>query len=211
MVTAEIIREISAGVWIWHAYDPEVRTELFSTAIAAEFGLVIIDPIDLAPEALHQLSKHTPAAAIVLTNGNHSRAAARFREHFGAPVFAHADAVGDLTTAVDGALRPRRAVAGNLEVLELPGAGLGEIALLQRKSLQENHLHFGDAVINLPPEGLRALPAKYCLSPNRLNKALKTLPCSDLKLVTFAHGEPLLGTDATRLGALLDSLHDQPE
>ena len=206
MATADSIREISAGVWIWHAYDESVRTTLFSTAVAAEFGLVIIDPIDLVQDAFHQLSKHTPAAAIVLTNGNHSRAAARFRERFGAPVFAHADAVGELTTFVDGVLRPSRPVAGSLEVIELPGAGLGEIALLHRRSQDISQLHLGDAVINIDSTGLSPLPAKYCSDADLLGQSLKLLPSAGLNLVTFAHGEPLLNEDAARLAALLSEL-----
>ncbi len=206
MVTAESIKEISSGVWIWHAYDQSVRSELYSTAVAAEFGLVIIDPIDLVHDAFHQLAKHAPAAAIVLTNGNHSRAAARFRERFGAPVFAHNDAVGELTTFVDGALRPGRPVAGNLEVLQLPGAGLGEIALFHRKAEGGCHLHFGDALVNLDPNGLIVLPEKYCLSPNRLAQSLKLIPDEHLSVVTFAHGEPLLDEATEQLAALLSRL-----
>ena len=206
MVAAESIREISSGVWIWHAYDESVRTELYSTAVAAEFGLVIIDPIDLVHDAFHQLAKHAPAAAIVLTNGNHSRAAARFRERFGAPVFAHNDAVGELTTFVDGALRPGRPVAGSLEVLQLPGAGLGEIALFHRKAKGECHLHFGDALVNLDPHGLIVLPEKYCLSASLLAESLQSLPHEDLSLVTFAHGEPLLAPATEKIRSLVGQL-----
>jgi len=206
MVTAESIREISSGVWIWHAYDESVRTELYSTAVAAEFGLVIIDPIDLVHDAFHQLAKHAPAAAIVLTNGNHSRAAVRFRERFGAPVFAHNDAVGELTTFVDGALRPCRPVAGSLEVLQLPGAGLGEIALFHRKAKGECHLHFGDALVNLDPHGLIVLPEKYCLSASLLAQSLQSLPHEDLSLVTFAHGEPLLAPATEKIRSLVGQL-----
>ena len=206
MVAAESIREISSGVWIWHAYEESVRTELYSTAVAAEFGLVIIDPIDLVHDAFHQLAKHAPAAAIVLTNGNHSRAAARFRERFGAPVFAHNDAVGELTTFVDGALRPGRPVAGSLEVLQLPGAGLGEIALFHRKAKGECHLHFGDALVNLDPHGLIVLPEKYCLSASLLAESLQSLPHEDLSLVTFAHGEPLLAPATEKIRSLVGQL-----
>jgi len=206
MVTAESIREISSGVWIWHAYDESVRTELYSTAVAAEFGLVIIDPIDLVHDAFHQLAKHAPAAAIVLTNGNHSRAAVRFRDRFGASVFAHNDAVGELTTFVDGALRPGRPVAGSLEVLQLPGAGLGEIALFHRKAKGECHLHFGDALVNLDPHGLIVLPEKYCLSASLLAQSLQSLPHEDLSLVTFAHGEPLLAPATEKIRSLVGQL-----
>jgi hypothetical protein len=205
MVTAESIREISSGVWIWHAYDQSVRAELYSTAVAAEFGLVIIDPIDLVPDAFHHLAKHAPAAAIVLTNGNHSRAAARFRERFGAPVFAHNEAVGELTTFVDGALRPGRPVAGSLEVLPLPGAGSGEIALLHRKATGECHLHFGDALVNLEPHGLMVLPEKYCVNAKLLAQSLHAIPgedLSNLSVVTFAHGEPLLAAANGKITAL---------
>jgi hypothetical protein len=45
MAIATELHETAEGVWTWHAFDESIRTELFSTAVLAKDGLVIIDPI----------------------------------------------------------------------------------------------------------------------------------------------------------------------
>jgi glyoxylase-like metal-dependent hydrolase (beta-lactamase superfamily II) len=199
MAIATGIEEISKGVWSWHGFDDATRTEFFSTAVLAEDGLVILDPILSSTEALNRLGKISPVAAIVLTNGNHSRAAARFRERFSAPVFAHPDAVGELTSPVDGTLRTHRKVGGSLEVIELPGAGPGEVALYQEGAW----LHLGDALIHLEDTGLAVLPAKYCVDAPELALSLQKLKALRFDNASFAHGVPLRGDAAAKIGALL--------
>ena len=184
MVISQALQNITPGVWTWHAYDENVRTELFGTAVMADAGLVLIDPIRLHEPGVEELALHKPVAAIVLTNENHSRAALWFRGRFGTPIFAHPESVGSLTVAVDGMLGEARNVAGNLRVLEIPGAALGEIALLHPRG----SLHFGDAVVNLESTGLAPLPDKYCTDPKRLRESLQRLPVEGVEVVTFAHG-----------------------
>lgn len=195
MAIANEIAEMAPGVWIWHAFDETIRTELFSTAILAADGVVIFDPIDASQSVLTRLGKLGAVAAVVLTNGNHSRAAARFRERFSAPVLAHSESVGELTLPVDGVLRVDRPLAGSLEVVELPGAGMGEVALRSASGW----LHFGDAVINLEDTGLALLPSKYCLDSEQLRGSLQKLKGLQFQGATFAHGMPLLDDAKTRI------------
>ena len=202
MATATTIEEVCSGVWSWHGFDETTRTEFFSTAVLAEDGLVVIDPILASPEALNRLAKLGPVAAIVLTNGNHSRAAARFRERFSAPVFAHPEAVGELTSPVDGVLRVNRRVGGSLEVVELSGAGLGEVALYK----EGGWLHLGDALINLEDTGLAVLPAKYCLDASILSLSLRKLTALQFHSATFAHGTPIQLEAHAKIGALVEGV-----
>jgi glyoxylase-like metal-dependent hydrolase (beta-lactamase superfamily II) len=199
MVISQSLQNIAPGVWSWHAYDETVRTDLYSTAVLAESGLVLIDPIRLCDAGLDELALHKPVVAIVLTNENHSRSALWFRGRFGSPIFSHPDALGALTLAVDGTLGPVRRVAGNLTVLEIPGAASGEIALLH----PGGSLHFGDAVVNLESTGLALLPDKYCLDPLVLKQSMQSLPVDGVELVTFAHGPALVQGG----GKLIQSLH----
>jgi hypothetical protein len=199
MAIANEIVETSKGVWTWHAFDESIRTELFSTAVLAEDGVVIIDPIDADQGVLYRLGKLGAVAAVVLTNGNHSRAAARFRERFSAPVFAHSESVGELTLPVDGILRVERPLAGSLEVVELHGAGMGEVALRS----ESGWLHFGDAVINLEDTGLALLPSKYCVDFERLKESLQQLKDLRFENATFAHGVPLIGDAKERICGLV--------
>jgi hypothetical protein len=84
--------------------------------------LVFIDPIPLAAPALEELAALATPAAIVLTNGNHARAAAKFRAQFSIPIFAHADAVAEMDIPIDGALEDGAMVADAL-AWRVPGRG----------------------------------------------------------------------------------------
>ena len=199
MVISQSLQNVAAGVWTWQAYDENVRTDLFSTAIVAEGGLVLVDPIRLCEAGMQELALHRPVAAIVLTNENHTRAALWFRSRFGAPVFAHPESVGALTVAVDGMLGRARLLAGNLRVLEILGAAAGEIALLH----PGGSLHFGDAVVNLESTGLAPLPEKYCLDSGLLRESLLSLPWEGVEVVTFAHGPALKQGGGLRVRSVL--------
>lgn len=195
MVVSKLLQTVAPGVWSWHAYDEDVRTDLFSTAVLAEAGLVLIDPIRLHDGGVEELSLHKPVAAIVLTNENHTRAAAWFRSRFAAPIFSHPDAVGTQNVPIDGTLDVNRRVAGNLKVIEVPGAASGEVVLLH----PSGSLHFGDAVVNLESTGLAPLPDKYCADPRVLRESLRSLPFAGVDVVTFAHGPALTAGGGEKL------------
>ena len=83
---------------MWHAYEPAVKCELSSCAIETADGLLLVDPIELAGPSLARLLQGRTPRAIVLTNGNHTRAAEKFRTALGVKIFASHDADGlDLT------------------------------------------------------------------------------------------------------------------
>ena len=197
MPIAQELLTVMDSLFTWQAYEPAVKCDLSSSALDTGDGLILVDPIDIAEPALVRLLNGRKTAAIVLTNGNHARAAAVFRARLGAPVFAAANADGlgivpDRTVA-DGELLP-----GGMSVIALPGAGPGEIALVGN-----GVACIGDALVNLPPEGLRVLPSQYCCDPAQLRDSLKKLLSCEFQVMTFAHGAPLAGAGRRRLEQLL--------
>jgi hypothetical protein len=199
MAMAQTLEWVAEDVWFWEAYEEAVRTNLSSCAVRAASGLVVIDPIDLSTEGWRVLSRLGPFAAVVLTNGNHARSASRFRMQLSVPIFAHPDALGELEVPVDGVLSGEDRVGGSLEVLALPGGGLGEIALVDPRG----RIHLGDALVHLESTGLSVLPEKYCLDARQLASSLRVLLEMRLELLTFAHGRPLSGSVKDRLSVLL--------
>ncbi len=202
MAVADTLCPVVEDLWIWHAYEPRVKADLSSSLIRAASGLVIVDPIDLVESQLMVIRNMGPVVAIVLTNGNHCRSSARYRQRFGAPVLAHPEAVGDLESPVDGTLRAGSQIGGSLEFIELPGAGRGEVALYDPRG----RLHLGDALINLESTGFSLLPEKYCLDAAGLCLALQILRLKKVEVITFAHGSPLVTGAQTCLRGLLDAL-----
>ena len=195
---AEEFQQVTAGLYFWQAYDPVVKVELSCCAHRAARGLVFIDPIPLAKAALAELCAVAAPAAIILTNGNHARAATEYRARFSIPILAHAGAVADLGLAVDQQIADGETVLDEFTIVALPGAAPGEIALHAGGAL-----HVGDALINLPPYGFAPLPDKYCADAQEMRRSLEKLLRFPFEILTFAHGLPLVSQARQRLATLL--------
>ncbi len=195
---AEEFQIVSPPLAVWQAYEPAVKCDL--SCCARRFGedLVFIDPIPLAKAALAELTADATPIGIVLTNGNHARAAAEFRERFSIPILAHAAAGAELGLTIDQTLAEGDTALGHFTVVEIAGAAPGEIALHA-----EGIAHAGDALIHLDPMGFTTLPDKYCADAREMRRALGKLLRFDFELLTFAHGLPLVSHARRRLEQLL--------
>jgi glyoxylase-like metal-dependent hydrolase (beta-lactamase superfamily II) len=188
---------VRPGLFHWQGYEPEVKCDCSSTALVTQAGLIFIDPIPLADAALQDLvaESFSAPAAVVLTSGNHQRESLALAKRFGIPVFA-ADNAGDDIIA-DQRFRSGDPVAG-MKSIALPGFGPGETAFLY-----EGMLIFGDALINLEPEGLRLLPEKYREDKKQSLRSLDALQVLKPEVLLFAHGYPIMERVSTRLAKCL--------
>jgi Metallo-beta-lactamase superfamily len=198
VLAADEVQQVREGLWCWQRFQPSVKVDCTSTAIRIGTQSVFIDPIPLAAEALAEITRQAEPAAIVVTNGNHDRAVAQLRSQFKIPVIAHTDAIAELGFAVDRTVSDEEEVLDGLRVITLPGAGAGEIALHDARGW----LMLGDALINLEPDGLALLPAKYCTDAE-MRRSLRKLLRFPSEVLTFAHGLPLVSRVGPRLQALL--------
>ena len=190
---------IRPGLFHWQGYEPEVKCDCSSTAIVTASGLIFIDPVPLADATLKDLvaESFSAPAAVVLTSGNHQRESLALAKRFGIPVFAPADAGDDIIA--DQRFRPGDPVAG-MESIALPGFGPGETVFLN-----EGALIFGDALINLEPEGLRLLPEKYREDKKQSIRSLAALKQVKPEVLLFAHGHPITQQATQKLSAILGS------
>jgi glyoxylase-like metal-dependent hydrolase (beta-lactamase superfamily II) len=198
MPRADEFQQVTDGLYFWQAYDPAVKVDLSCCARRTPRGLVFIDPIPLARAALAELCEIAAPAAILLTNGNHARAAEDLRTRFSIPILAHARAVAELGLAVDQEIADGETVLDEFIVTTLPGAAAGEIALFAGGAL-----HVGDALIHLAPHGFTLLPEKYCADAKEMRIALGKLLRFPFEVLTFAHGLPLVSQARQRLAQLL--------
>ena len=170
-----------------------MKCDCSSTALVTPSGLIFIDPVPLAEEALKELvgESFSAPAAIVLTSGNHQRESLALAKRFGIPVFAPEDAGDDISA--DQRFRLGDPVAG-MESIALPGFGPGETAFLH-----DGALVFGDALINLEPQGLRMLPEKYLEDKKQSLRSLAALRALNPQVLLFAHGHPIVDRAPERL------------
>jgi len=184
---------VRMGLFHWQGYEPAVKCDCSSSAIVTSSGLIFIDPIPLDEEALKEMvaESFSAPAAVVLTSGNHQRESLDLAKRLGIPLFAPEDAGEDIIA--DQRFRSGDSVAG-MELIALPGFGPGETAFLH-----EGTLIFGDALINLEPEGLRLLPEKYREDKKRSLRSLVALEELKPEVLLFAHGHPIIQSASSRL------------
>ena len=184
---------VRPGLFHWQGYEPAVKCDCSSTAIVTSAGLIFLDPIPLAEEALKDLvaESFSAPAAVVLTSGNHQRESLALGKRLGIPVFAPKEAGDDIVA--DQRFQSGELVAG-MESIALPGFGPGETAFLH-----EGALIFGDALINLEPDGLRPLPEKYREDKKQSLRSLGGLKVLNPEILLFAHGNPIIQNASSRL------------
>ena len=157
---------------------------------------VLFDPIPLNQRQVELWCDGGGIDTIVLTNGNHERAAAEWRRDFGCRV---AGPTG-VPWEMEGIRDDREVVLDGWKAIRLEGGAPGETAWwLESESL----MVFGDAVVNLAGRGLELLPDKYCQDPKWLRRSLQTLLSHPFESALFAHGDPLPRAASTRIGGLL--------
>jgi glyoxylase-like metal-dependent hydrolase (beta-lactamase superfamily II) len=185
------------GLFHWQGYEPEVKCDCSASALVTPAGLIFIDPLPLAKDALAELvsESFSAPAAVVLTSGNHQRESQVLSKYLGIPIFAPAES-GDEIVA-DVRFLPGESVAG-MESIALPGFGPGETAFLF-----EGILIFGDAVINLETEGLRLLPEKYRTDKKASLRSLAALRKLSPEILLFAHGNPIIQNASQQLLGIL--------
>src|SRR3954447_14274124 len=146
MVMAQDFEEIAPGIFRWGAFSPEHKVELTSHAILLNNALYCFDPIPLAREKMTELTAKGIPRAIVLTNGNHERAAEEWRDCWQVPVWTSASA--GLSQAGHLTLPPGKADwQPQWEVHPLEGGAPGETAF---GCAELSLLVVGDAIVNLP-------------------------------------------------------------
>ena len=186
MVAAAEFAEVTSNLLYWEIYDPSVKCDLSSVAYRSREGWVLIDPVWLDPQAWPESWQASTPVALLLTNANHARAAAKYRQTWGCPIWASTLAVPELDLTIDQPFVAPTEVVG-LQAIPLAGSVIGETAFRS----PEGYLFLGDSVINLEQTGLAPLPRKYCLDARQNLESLKTLLDYDFALVSFAHGHPL--------------------
>lgn len=185
----------------WAAHSPQAKVTLTSHAFAHDGKVVLVDPIegDAATEAA--ILKLGQPVLIVLTSGNHERAANLWRKKFSVPTAFSALASREISFKPDVVLETVKNIHG-FQPVALPGGATGEHALFVPHL---KLLVLGDALINLPETGLGRLPDKYASNPAALAKSLGTLAKLDFEHTAFAHGPTLVRDGKKRLIPLLES------
>lgn len=201
MPSAPELLQLTPALWIWQAFDPAVKSDLFASAVQTPDGLFLVDPIPLPAPSLAEITAGRALRAVLVTNGNHSRAAPDFARQFGCPILAAVPVLEEFEPAQRRAIPTDGQIAPRVAAIPIKGAAAGEVTF--HFADDGGTLVLGDALINFEPYGFSFLPPKYCSDQREMRRSLRQLlewPCERL---LFAHGTPILSGARSRLEALL--------
>lgn len=205
MTPACDVEQLLPGLFIWRAYDPAAKADLFSSALTTASGIYIVDPVPLEDSQLALLHAKKSVAGIIVTNANHQRAAADYSEKFSVPICARRETLPDQKPLRLIEFGRGAKIGDDLEAIGIEGAVAGEVALYHRAN--GGTLVVGDALINFEPYGFTFLPRKYCLNEKEMRWSLRKLLACEAERMLFAHGTPILSGASGRLQQLFGSLN----
>ena len=182
------MREIVPDVQTWSVFQPDKGYAFNGYAINTEDGTILIDPPEPVDDGWGATDLMAPFAGVWITNRNHSRAAAAFRERYGATVYAHEADAERLEAGADQTVRGDEQLPGDVQLIHVPGKSPGEIAFHLPRS---RALVVGDVVIGVPAGELSTYPDKVIEDMEELHRSVARLLEYDFDALLLCDGEPL--------------------
>lgn len=185
------MNEILPGVWHWTALHEKIGFDVSSYFV--ERAAALIDPM-LPPDGVEAFRGREPEV-ILLTNRHHYRHSDRFTEEFGCPVLCHEAGLHEFEGGppVQG-FAFGDDVANGVLALEVGALTPEETAF--HVDAGAGALSFGDAVVNIPGNGLGFVPDEYIgddpeAVKEGLREAFRRLLAHDFAALLVAHGVPM--------------------
>jgi glyoxylase-like metal-dependent hydrolase (beta-lactamase superfamily II) len=195
---AEAAVEVVPGVWDWGVANERIGgAESTGHAVAADDGIVLVDPVRLAPDALAALG---PVAAILLTAQCHQRSAWRYRRESGAPVWAP-DATRPMEEEPDERYRAGDLLPAGLRVVHTPGPEEVHFSFLREASPRV--LLCSDLLTNYAGRGLDFVPLQYHDDPPQTRRTVEELLDLDFDVLCLDHGSAVTADPKREIRALL--------
>lgn len=198
MVPAEDVKEILPGIFRWEVFSTEHKVELTSHAVRLGPYLYIFDPIPLKEPGFSRLLAGAKPVGIVLTNDNHERDAANWRQRLQTPIWASVEC--RLSIPLVYRFMPSIRQWFDWELHRISGGSNGEIGFYHKRS---GLMVTGDALTNLPKYGLNILTEKYCADQQTLRHNLKHLALAGFEKLLLSHGNPLLEKASSKVEGVL--------
>jgi len=185
------LREIAKNLHGWASFHPQWKVDFNSYALKTGEGVVFIDPLKVEPAVLQQIEALGEPIGIFLTNAHHDRDSDWFRKQYGIQIYAHEKAQADCDTKIDVLVMDGERLPGGVKAVHLPGSSASETAYHVKSG--GGIILMGDTLLNQGDKGLMLLPEPYIEDKKQALKSLQRLLALNFKIITFAHGNPIVG------------------
>jgi glyoxylase-like metal-dependent hydrolase (beta-lactamase superfamily II) len=182
------MREIVPGITTWSVFSEPMGFDFNGYAIATGSGAILVDPPDPGPDGWEALAELSPSAVYV-TNRDHSRAAAAFRDRFSIPVRLHAADIEAAEVDADEPAFEGPIGGGEVVAIHVPGKSPGELAF---HVPAREALVVGDVVIYPPGAGLTTYPDEAIDDRDELLRSAQKLSQLDFDALLLCDGQPVV-------------------
>jgi glyoxylase-like metal-dependent hydrolase (beta-lactamase superfamily II) len=184
------VREVTRNLYGWASFHPQWKVDFNSYALKTSEGVVFIDPLKPEPAVLKKLETLGEPIAILLTNAHHDRDSDWYRKQYEIQVYAHEKAKADCDTKIDVLVMDGERLPGAVKAVHMPGSSAGETAFYSKSS--GGIVLMGDTLLNQADKGLTLLSDAYVEDKKQTLQSLHKLLELDFKIITFAHGDPIV-------------------
>lgn len=195
---AEAAEEVVPGVWQWGVANERIGgAESTGHAVASADGVVFVDPVRLAADALAALGRVTE---ILLTAQCHQRSAWRYRRELGAAVWAP-EGTRPMEEEPDARYGAGDLLPGGVRAVHTPGPEeVHYCFLLERVGPV---LFCSDLLTNYGGGGLDFVPLQYHDDPPQTRRTVEGLLDLDFDVLCLDHGSAIVEEPKSAILALL--------
>jgi glyoxylase-like metal-dependent hydrolase (beta-lactamase superfamily II) len=189
---------VTEGVWMWSVYSEEKALDFNGYLIqTGPNESIIVDPPCAGPEVLDGMTPLPDPRLIIITNRDHERAAADFKQRFGIPVAAPELDAPLMEIHPDRTYRDGEGFSGGWRAIHLENQkSPGESALYNP---DRKLLVLGDVLIGKPFQQLSMLPDDKYADPQAALRGLQRLAGLDVEGVLVCDGDPVFRCAADML------------
>jgi glyoxylase-like metal-dependent hydrolase (beta-lactamase superfamily II) len=196
------MNEVVPGIYTWSRFSEELGFDFNGYAVRTSAGTVVIDPPDPGPNGWEALEALAPFDGVYVSNRNHSRAGAAFRDRLSVPVRMHAADAEQAEVGVDETVRAGTTIGDEIEVVHVPGKSPGEIAFYVPAS---RALIVGDLVIGPPGGDLSTYPDEVIEDEGELLRSAEKLLSLDFDALLLCDGESSPAGGKERLNRFVEA------
>lgn len=200
------MKKVFDDLYLWSVFNETRQLDFNGHLWVRPQGNVLIDPVPMIQSDLEQLERLGGAAWIVVTNQDHERQTAFFRQRTHAKVAAHSQDAVALSVPVDHPLEDNEEILPGLKAIHLRyGKSPGEIALYWP---DKKLVLSGDLVVGAPVGRFTLLMDEKLQDPPRAALELRKLLALDFAHLLVGDGHAILYQARERLLECLEERCD---